>query len=351
MIEELLRESFARHEAQAPATETLRRGIDALATRRRHRRTAVLTGGVAATVAVLLVAVTVIVRQLAPVVGNLPTVPLPGHVPDRALNILLLGLDTRPEFPPPYRSDIVSVVHVSEDRNHVYLVDIPRDLLVDIPGHGEDKLSSAHAFGGPQLSATVVENLTGLELDGTVTVDLGALRELADILGPVPVCLPFSMSVSTDGRTFEPGCYTLDSDDVVDIARERYNVPMGAISRAANVQRILVGFAEQAASLDLLGDADQLAALLAIDGITIDLPDIDPVALAAQLRGVAAADIVGIADPFHGAADRIVLLPSGASVMLLDQQVAPQLFSALHDETLADFVAAHPDWVSTSVLG
>lgn len=340
MIEERLRASFARHEPQAPEVATLRRGIDALAARRRRRRVGLLSGGVAATVSALLVAVTVVLRQFAPVGDHvLPATILPGTVPDRALNLLLLGLEP-PEL--GLGADSITVVHVSADRQTVYLVDLSRSLLVDIPGHGEQAINEAHRLGGAGLTATVVENLTGLELDGTVTVTLDALREVTDILGPVPICVPKEIISIHTARTFPVGCYELDGAGVADLTRQRTGLPVGTYDRSDNVRAVMVGLADRASSLNLLSDVGQLAALLNVQGMTVELPDIDVVTLAGQLSGVGRSDIVGITSPtFYPAVD-------SPRYEALDPVVAPQLFAALREDALPDFMAAHPDWVATT---
>lgn len=331
MIEDKLRESFARHEALAPDVAALRRGISVLAARRRRRRVALFTGGAATAVAALLVAVTALVRQLAPIVDTLPATIGVDPVPDRAVNLLLLGLEPV-EFGPALGADSIVVVHVSADRRHVYLIDLVRSLRVAIPGHGELTLNNAHRIGGAPLTATVVENLTGLTLDGTVTVTLDALRDVTDALGPVPVCVPVQMTSIHTGRTFPTGCYDLDGTAVADLTRQRGALPVGVYHRSANVLSVMIGLAHRALSLNVLTDADQIAALLRTEGITIDLPEIDALALAAQVRDV---EVVGIVSPTVHSGD--------ATYEVLDPVVATELFAALRDGTMAEFVSAHPD--------
>jgi anionic cell wall polymer biosynthesis LytR-Cps2A-Psr (LCP) family protein len=40
------------------------------------------------------------------------------------------------------------VAYLSGDRQHAYLVSFPRDMWVDIPGHGQAKINAAYAWGG-----------------------------------------------------------------------------------------------------------------------------------------------------------------------------------------------------------
>ena len=201
MIEEQLRDSFARHEGQAPDVQELRRGIARLGVRRRRRRIALRSGGAAAIVAVVLLAIPVILRTLPP--GGLPTIApvVTTSLPDGPLNFLVLGLDPYD----PVGSDSVTLVHLSGDHQRAYLVDIERDVLVDIPGHGQGKINSAYALGGAQLTAQIVRNLTGVTVNGVAVVTLDALRDLTDAVGPIRVCLPETVVSIHTGRTFPHG--------------------------------------------------------------------------------------------------------------------------------------------------
>ena len=139
MIEQQLRESFARHEGEAPNVDELRQGIVTLTGKRRRRRIALRYTGVAAIVAVVLLVVPLIVKNVPNRVPHIAPGVTTG-LPDGPLNVLVLGLEP---FDQP-GSDSVTVVHLSGDHTRAYLIDFERDLLVDIPGHGQGKLTSAY---------------------------------------------------------------------------------------------------------------------------------------------------------------------------------------------------------------
>jgi LCP family protein required for cell wall assembly len=339
MMDNLLRETFARHEAEAPGTDELRGGIERLTVRRRRRRTAILTGGTAAAVALVLIAVSLFVRLATPRVDILPGVV--GTVPDRALNFLVLGLDDAPGMAAPYRSDSLTLVHIPRDRQVIYLVDVERDVLVDIPGHGPGRINTAHALGGPQLAATVVHNLTGVALDGTVVLGLGTLGELVDALGPLDICVPTEITSIHTGRTYEVGCYEFDAVAATDLVRQRTGLARASYDRNEIVQQVMKALFVRALSLDLFTDADRLAALLGTDGLTVDLPGLDVVGLAGQVRHLTADKLVGILSP------HFLPLP-GDQGEQLDPLVTPELFAALQTDTMTSFVTAHPDWVATA---
>ena len=57
------------------------------------------------------------------------------------INVLLLGSDARGDE--KARADTLMIAHYNQTTNDVRLVSIMRDIYVDIPGHGKQKMNSA----------------------------------------------------------------------------------------------------------------------------------------------------------------------------------------------------------------
>ena len=343
MIEDQLRDAFARHEMEAPGVDVLRRGIARLTTRRRRRRVALRTGGVAAVVAMVLLAMPLIIR-------NVPSRTfqqnlLPGNIasaPHGPLNVLVLGLEPYPSSQGPNPgSDSITIVHISADRTRVYLIDIERDVRVDIPGHGQGKLTSAYAIGGAPLTTQIVQSMTGVSLDGVVVLTLDALRDLTDAVGGIDMCVPVTVRSVHTGWTFPTGCYHLDGAAVADFVRQRYDLPVGGYTRDANVQRVMKALTKRVHALNIATDASKLAALLSVRGLQIDLRGNNVMTLAAQLKNIDGKDLVGIVSPHYQS------LPTNGGVAYeqLDPVVAPEMFAALRSDTLDTFATAHADWI------
>ena len=72
---------------------------------------------------------------------------------DQPLNFLLLGSDSRGDD--RGRSDVMMLVHADPSRDRLYLISLPRDLWVPIPGHGTNKINAAYAFGGAPLAVQI----------------------------------------------------------------------------------------------------------------------------------------------------------------------------------------------------
>jgi polyisoprenyl-teichoic acid--peptidoglycan teichoic acid transferase len=118
--------------------------------------------------------------------------PQQGLMLSNASNILVLGADTgsKSRRGTQGRSDTIVVIRTDPDQHRIALLSIPRDLRVDIPRHGEEKINAAYAFGGPTLAIKTVERVTGLPINHVVVVDFGTFDDVVDTLGGVTVNVP-----------------------------------------------------------------------------------------------------------------------------------------------------------------
>jgi LCP family protein required for cell wall assembly len=71
-----------------------------------------------------------------------------------------------------------------------FLVSIPRDLWVAIPGHGTQKINAAYQIGGAALAIKTINQFTGLDLDHVMIVNFGAFKDLINALGGIDVNVP-----------------------------------------------------------------------------------------------------------------------------------------------------------------
>ena len=106
--------------------------------------------------------------------------------------IMLLGTDgdrtaARQDF---RRSDSILLVRTDPSRHRLAYLSIPRDLRVDIPGQGPNKINAAFQLGGPALTMKTVRALTGLQPNHVVLVDFDDFREVIDALGGVEIDVP-----------------------------------------------------------------------------------------------------------------------------------------------------------------
>lgn len=104
--------------------------------------------------------------------------------------ILVLGLDRRPDETGPVRSDTLLLIAVRPDVPWVALLSIPRDLYVEVPGHGQSRINTAHFFGGPALAAETVARNFGVPIDRWARLDFNGFRALVDAAGGMDIDVP-----------------------------------------------------------------------------------------------------------------------------------------------------------------
>jgi LCP family protein required for cell wall assembly len=107
--------------------------------------------------------------------------------PGKPQTILILGSDKRPKGQEiGARSDTTILLRVAADK--ITVLSIPRDLKVNIPGHGIDKFNAAYSYGGPKLTLKVVKQLTGLDnINHVVNVDFTGFADAVNSIGCVYV--------------------------------------------------------------------------------------------------------------------------------------------------------------------
>ena len=116
--------------------------------------------------------------------------PQEGLLLSNPSTILVLGTDEGPRREGPFRSDAIMVVRTDPDENRIALLSIPRDLRVDIPGRGLDKVNAAYAYGGSTLAIRTVQSLTGIPINHVVVVNFSEFRDVIDALGGITVTVP-----------------------------------------------------------------------------------------------------------------------------------------------------------------
>ena len=173
--------------------------------------------------------------------------------------ILVLGSDQRTgesideSDQGPGRSDTIMLVHAS--LGSVRKLSIPRDVEVDVPGHGINKINAAYALGGPALTIETVEAFlgNGLEINHLVEVDFEDFPEFVDSLGGITVesksriCSP-PFDNFWKGLHFKKGENELDGTRALGFARVRKNSCAPAEDdrdRAARQQEVLRAIGDQ----------------------------------------------------------------------------------------------------------
>jgi polyisoprenyl-teichoic acid--peptidoglycan teichoic acid transferase len=121
------------------------------------------------------------------------------------------------------RSDTMMVVHIDPGKKTGVLVSFPRDLWVDVPGHGTNKINAAFAFGGAQLTIQTIKQNFGVPINHYLEVDFAGFRDIVNAIGSVPIYFPFPARDHNSGLNIPTaGCINLNGDNALAYVRSRY---------------------------------------------------------------------------------------------------------------------------------
>jgi LCP family protein required for cell wall assembly len=153
-----------------------------------------------------------------------------------ANNILVLGSDRRPKGSKepgantsgPSRSDTIMLIRTGG--GHAARLSIPRDTVVEIPGHGLQKINAAYAFGGPALAISTVEHYLDIPVNHLVEVNFENFPQLIDAMGGVDytggcIISEISGGYRNGGFTLRlpKGTHRLNGKQALALARTRKN--------------------------------------------------------------------------------------------------------------------------------
>jgi LCP family protein required for cell wall assembly len=263
--------------------------------------------------------------------------PEPRTSVEGPLTYLVVGADQRMNT--GGRADAIIIVHVPAGLREAYLISIPRDLLVPIPGHWEDKINAAYQIDGVPLLSATLNDLTGIGFDGAAILDFGGFKEVVDAIGGLDICLDQQVHSIHTGAVFPAGCQHLTGAQALDLARQRYDLPGGDFDRVRHHQRLIRAMVEQAADSDLLTDPLRLDRTIRAVGnaLTVDTGGVPLSDLAFALRRLRADRITGITVPSYPQ------MIDGTSYVLAEPG-ASDLYRAVRESELAAWVSANRRW-------
>ena len=177
----------------------------------------------------------------------------------RYQNILLLGVDSNGPNTLPFsgvRSDTIIVLNIDLHGKSVNAISIPRDSKVYIAeGHGVQKINSAYAIGGIDLTKKTIEETLGIKIHNYIIVNAEGVRQLIDAIGGVPIHIDQNMHYHDYSAglhiDFTKGDYVLSGEEAEEYLRFRKDV-MGDIGRVHRQQKFIKALIEQIKSPEAL---------------------------------------------------------------------------------------------------
>jgi LCP family protein required for cell wall assembly len=312
----------------------------------------------------------------------------------KAQNILLLGNDStagatdaevRALGTTPDRTDSLTdtmmILHVPADGKKASIVSFPRDSYVSIPGHGQDKINAAYIDGfndaqsqgvkdllskqnaGIQLAAKTLSNLTGLQIDHYVQVNLLGFYEISEAIGGVNLCLNEAQNKYTEGDPSHPNGYSginlkkgwnynVKGTQALAFVRQRHGFPdgLGDIDRIKRQQYFLSAvFHKVTSSSTLLNPFKLQKVLNAVRKSLITDPRLDILQFVQQFSKIASGQITFGTPPW-----KFGTSPDGSDVVLVDpaavKAYVDKMVGAPVDKKLQTVRPVLPTQVSVTVL-
>ncbi|MEU3790346.1 LCP family protein [Streptomyces fructofermentans] len=284
----------------------------------------------------------------SPTGGPADGVPSASPPPSGALNILVLGSDSRGGernkelgggSSTGARSDTAMVVHLDEGRTRATVVSIPRDTLVTRPScplpsggstavaHGA-MFNSAYAVGGPACAVKTVESMTDVRMDHYIEIDFAGFADLVDALGGVTVTTDQDISDDDSHLHLKAGTHHLDGTKALALARTRHGIgDRSDLGRIGLQQDLVKALLDQVSSTSLLSSptrlykvADAVTGSLTTDTGLDSLPKL--VELGRSLDALSSAGTETVMMP-------VVPAPSDRNRVVADEPEAGELWRSL----------------------
>jgi polyisoprenyl-teichoic acid--peptidoglycan teichoic acid transferase len=199
--------------------------------------------------------------------ADIPNKDLDIPDPGGARTFMILGSDKRKgaDRYSPARSDTILLARADPDSEAITVVSIPRDLKVEIPGYGKNKINAAFELGGrkngPGLVVKTIKKLfkdrvgENLPITNVMVMDYGAFRRAVDYIKGVYVDVDRDyFNDNSSGENYatidvDPGYQKLMGRDALDYVRYRHGD--NDLIRAAR-QQDFIRQAKNAAGVKLL---------------------------------------------------------------------------------------------------
>lgn len=264
--------------------------------------------------------------------------PSEDPVQSSVINILVMGSDSRGDDGEG-RSDVLMLVHIPADRSTGYLISFPRDMWVEVPGYGMNKINAAYSYGGMSLAVATVENLTGARIDHSMIVDFTGFKSVIDAVGGITVTN--SIASASAGYTFPAGTLTLDGDAALAYVRERKTLPNGDLDRAARQRAVTIAVVKKIVSRDVVTNPVKFTELVSTISPYLTVDEDFTIDLMRDLATTMGADGDQRMRTLQAPLSGFGTSDDGQSIDVVAPVTMAELCNALQTDAMADYYAAH----------
>ena len=172
---------------------------------------------------------------------------------DGSETFVIFGVDSRANnLGKGTRSDSIMLINVNHDLGQVRVSSIYRDTMVKIEGHGYEKVTHAHSYGGPEFAMKTINTNFDLNVENYATFNFITAADLIDEVGGIQMEITEAETKYINGYINEvngirgtssahitqAGTYNLDGTQAVAYSRIRYTAG-GDFKRAERQRDVL----------------------------------------------------------------------------------------------------------------
>ncbi|MEM6283317.1 MAG: LCP family protein [Chloroflexota bacterium] len=250
-------------------------------------------------------------------------------IPPPPTDILVLGVDARPGEGYVTRTDSIMLLGVQPRRMRVSLLSIPRDLFINVPGYGSQRINTVNVLGeleregyGPELLSAGIENSFGIQPDKYARLNFDAFVQLVDAVGGVTINVPKDIvdyryptrNNGTQVVRFETGRQRMDGETALIYARTRH--ADDDYGRAERQQQVITALMRKLANPLNWGTA------ITVISLNVDT-NMNPLEMALYAPPMLVSGATGTIDRL--VIDRDYILPGGGGAVPNYEKLAPWL--------------------------
>src|SRR4051812_7045149 len=275
------------------------------------------------------------IRSFESGINHISSAALGAGGEDGAIDILLVGMDSRTDAhgnplsqeelatlragdDEATNTDTIILVRIPNNGKSATAISIPRDSYVDAPSIGRMKINGVYGSvhleklkklvedqgvdpsvaepeateAGREALIKTVANLTGVTVDHYAEIGLLGFALITDALGGVNVCLKDAVYEPLSGADFPAGWQKLDGPQALSFVRQRHDLPRGDLDRVVRQQVVMASLAHQVISSKTLSSPATLNRLQEAVQRSVVLSDgWDVMQFAEQLQKLAAGNV------------------------------------------------------------
>ncbi|OBG84331.1 LytR family transcriptional regulator [Mycobacterium sp. E802] len=244
------------------------------------------------------------IRSFESGINHISSAALGGGGEDGAIDILLVGMDSRTDAhgnplsaeeletlragdDVSTNTDTIILVRIPNNGKSATAISIPRDSYVEAPGWGKMKINGVFgdvkldrmkqlvevegedpAVAEPQATEAAREELiqtvaalTGVTVDHYAEIGLLGFALITDALGGVNVCLKDAVYEPLSGADFPAGWQKLNGPQALSFVRQRHDLPRGDLDRVTRQQSVMASLAHEVISSKTLSSPATLGRL------------------------------------------------------------------------------------------